>query len=509
MDEDGNVIHSYEYDVDGNKYEHINDRYFTTINSAGIKTVNAYGITSSIHRTYDEFGRIETEKMYVGNDDTFISKEYSYYAHGINYTETPSSTNLNDGYVETSRIPRFISYYYNNGNSKTLLYKYSYMYYYNSDIGFSLEQKMVGQNLSTVIQRGYEYNSANMIIEDMPYYEGTGYNYEYDNQGNLSYIKSTTKREYPLPNIVTSRRLIYDQNQNATNMNNCLTQVNSYSVNTNTNVETLTDSLTIGYDALGNMQTLNHTDGAIIFNWVRGNVLDSASTYDNSTNTTYDVMDYKYDDNNIRTEKNVNYDSDTQLSVKYIWDNEKLVVESLETNSSMFVSNPGAYETYILYDQDNNAYGFILHKTADENGDPVDSTEVYYYIKDSQNTIRGIMNASGNRVVTYEYSSYGVPRSTATTGYNYLVGVNPLIYRDNIYDSESGMYYLKSRYYVAEFGRFLSADLTFNNGSKTIMSANPYAYCENDPINNSAIDNQEYYCNKAQNYVNQIPWIQK
>ena len=60
---------------------------------------------------------------------------------------------------------------------------------------------------------------------------------------------------------------------------------------------------------------------------------------------------------------------------------------------------------------------------------------------------------------------------------------NPFLYRSYIYDYETGLYYLQSRYYDPEIGRFLNADdpmLTIvDNGA----ICNPYAYCDNSPIN--------------------------
>ena len=46
------------------------------------------------------------------------------------------------------------------------------------------------------------------------------------------------------------------------------------------------------------------------------------------------------------------------------------------------------------------------------------------------------------------------------------------------------MYYLKSRYYVPEWGRFLNADQYVDTGTG-VLGTNMYAYCENDPINYS------------------------
>ncbi len=61
-----------------------------------------------------------------------------------------------------------------------------------------------------------------------------------------------------------------------------------------------------------------------------------------------------------------------------------------------------------------------------------------------------------------------------------LLSVNPLRYRGYIYDTETGFYYLQSRYYDPEVGRFINADGQLNGG---FLGNNLYAYCVNNPTN--------------------------
>ena len=61
---------------------------------------------------------------------------------------------------------------------------------------------------------------------------------------------------------------------------------------------------------------------------------------------------------------------------------------------------------------------------------------------------------------------------------------NPFRYRGYYYDTSIGLYYLNSRYYDPEVGRFLNEDLVSNLDPETIGGINPYAYCLNDPVNN-------------------------
>ena len=68
------------------------------------------------------------------------------------------------------------------------------------------------------------------------------------------------------------------------------------------------------------------------------------------------------------------------------------------------------------------------------------------------------------------------------TDENHIGYINPLRYRGYYYDAESGLYYLNSRYYDPEVGRFINADEQLN---KDVMGCNLYAYCGNNPVTRS------------------------
>lgn len=196
---------------------------------------------------------------------------------------------------------------------------------------------------------------------------------------------------------------------------------------------------------------------------------------------------------------------------EYYWREGLLVAEHSEfsgTNMQEYdsvnnttIDNSGEYETTVLYDQNNNAYGFILTKIERDNQNVItnETSEIYYYIKDANNTITSITDESGNTVLSYDYNMYGdfSGNYRATTGYKYLAIVSPLTYRDYIYDYESGLYYLQSRYYAPFVGRFISADNVLDTCSGTSMSTNLYSYCENDPINNIDPSGFAYISNRS------------
>jgi RHS repeat-associated protein len=74
-------------------------------------------------------------------------------------------------------------------------------------------------------------------------------------------------------------------------------------------------------------------------------------------------------------------------------------------------------------------------------------------------------------------------KGEAITDGTAAANVNPFRYKSYYYDTDTNFYYLQSRYYNPEWGRFLCADGTVSTDATGILSANMYAYCENDPIN--------------------------
>ena len=64
-------------------------------------------------------------------------------------------------------------------------------------------------------------------------------------------------------------------------------------------------------------------------------------------------------------------------------------------------------------------------------------------------------------MVEYKYDAWGKPTfaRTLTTAYEALAELNPFRYRGYVYDEETELYYLRSRYYPHVWQRFLNCDL--------------------------------------------------
>ena len=111
----------------------------------------------------------------------------------------------------------------------------------------------------------------------------------------------------------------------------------------------------------------------------------------------------------------------------------------------------------------------------------------YVYRKDGQGNICALIDNSGNIVVKYEYDAWGNhavldANGAEITAATHIGNMNPYRYRGYYYDTETGLYYLKSRYYDPEVGRFINADDISYIDPETINGLNLYAYCGNNPV---------------------------
>jgi len=105
----------------------------------------------------------------------------------------------------------------------------------------------------------------------------------------------------------------------------------------------------------------------------------------------------------------------------------------------------------------------------------------YRYIHNLQGDIVAIVDAAGNPVVEYKYDAWGTILSRTGTMKDNLGYANPFRYREYIFDNETLMYWLRSRYYYPELHRFISSDSVMGS-LYTLGSTKLFAYCCNSPI---------------------------
>ena len=211
---------------------------------------------------------------------------------------------------------------------------------------------------------------------------------------------------------------------------------------------TLTDTQTFTYDAMGNPTSYDGTT----LTW-EGKQLSGAGT------TTF-----SYDENGLRTRKTVN-----GTVTDYYYNGSVLIGMVTGTGST-------AVHQFFSYDASGNVV------SVDYSSDGGSTFTTYYYLRNGQNDVVKLIDNSGNSVVEYTYDTWGKVLSCTGTLATTLGLDQPFRYRGYVYDTETGWYYLQSRYYSPETCRFISADVLLSTG-QGVLGHNSFAYCLGNPVN--------------------------
>jgi RHS repeat-associated protein len=152
-------------------------------------------------------------------------------------------------------------------------------------------------------------------------------------------------------------------------------------------------------------------------------------------------------------------------------------------NGTQIVSEAwGNYLLIYLYDESGAPIG-LQYRTKSYAANVFDT---FYFEKNLQGDIVAIYNASGEKIGSYTYDAWGnctvtVVSESTTLEKNIVRSYNPFRYRGYYYDTETGLYYLQSRYYNPAWGRFLNVDGLIFTGNG-LLGFNMYVYCDNNPI---------------------------
>ncbi len=473
--------------------------YYWRYNANGDTAMHADYLSDRVYYyTYDSLGRIvaETEKT-QGADEYRFSNNYAYDASN-NLTKL---VNTADGLAVTTK------YYYDAANRPSKSYLNAYVdHAYSYDSLGRLYQKTINTKkdpitvtytyrLSDRNENGSQtYRTTQLGWEKI---ENRTYGYEYDVLGNITKItvkepgatSYSEKVSYTYDdlgqliredNLDLNQTIVYTYDAGG---NIASKRIYGYtttaelgvtrkrylyfydpvwkdklvSIETSVNNNPVTQD--ISYDEIGNPLTYRDS---MSFTW-QGRQMKTANL--NGTS-----VSYKYNADGLRTYKKVG----------------STVHEYEYSGDKLFYEKRGDIKFYYRYDVNGNLMSITRLKA---NGDKF----TLYAICNSRGDVEELRKEDGTLYARYVYDTWGNTikiidaSGTEITEPANLAKQNPFRYRGYYFDTESGLYYLQSRYYDPVTGRFVNGDsiaLTLvSTGS--VADKNLYAYCDNNPVTRS------------------------
>ena len=433
-----NVTYEYAYDASGQLAKQTStagEEYNYEYDSLGrLIRSNEYNDGTFEQRTehiYDASNRLTKQSWYNAGGVTTMSYAYS--------TTTGLLSSLN-ATVQNSSIP--VTYTYQGTNqlrSKAIGSVMTKAYNFGTSSGYR-----------TALPNFVNYRDpdGNLIYGDYCLYDGNGRIVSIADSGNTSSVRATYgyDQQGQLTSATvggTSYTYTYDTAGNIQSKKVGSTTTNyTYGNSAWRDLLTAYNGGSITYSG-GN--PTKYYDGST-FTWTQGRRLATAKV--GSTN-----ISYTYDMAGVRSSKTVG-------STTY----------DFTTLSGLVTRQTGGGKTIdFVYDENNQPLAMKYNNT------------LYYYVLNAQGDVVRIVDSSRNTVASYTYDPWGKIISSSGT----LADINPLRYRGYYYDSETGFYYLQSRYYDPEIGRFINADSYASTDATGLLSTNMFAYCENDPVNKS------------------------
>ena len=416
-------------------------------NAKGQTAKEAYydgSITRQNAYTYDNGGKLTSLAM--PNGDT-TSYTYDYLNRLSAKRYGPGGGRICDyHYYQAyenlmSPLVSLVSYHQGNQGDRVTSFKYRY-----DNVGNIERAEQSDSVRGTIAKSTYRYDRFNQLIQEER--DGKTWFYQYDTVGNLLWVKTFDKS--------------YDDYEEAASAVSykpeLLLGTDTYTYGDSEWQDLLTafNGRSITYDAIGNPLTYyNGTDYTMT--WEQGRRLSALHTGGKT-------VSYRYDSEGKRTGKTVGTGQ-----TEYIYAGGQLV--------SILGTNPD-YRIDLIYDESGVQSCIYTAGTA--------APVTYYLIKNAQGDVMQLRDEADTIVANYAYDAFGRLLSVtdidgkAISDQTSFAHRNPLRYRGYLYDSETGFYYLSSRYYDPKIRRFINADSQLNLRDG-VLGFNVFAYCLNNP----------------------------
>ena len=198
--------------------------------------------------------------------------------------------------------------------------------------------------------------------------------------------------------------------------------------------------------------------------WAHGRQLEGVTTGGKE-------IGFSYDKDGLRLGKSVG-----STGYAYLWAGGRLAEQKWGDNRIIF-----------SYDESGAPQSFY-YRNASNSGENYGWGTKYYYVLNAQGDVVQLRDQNNAVVANYQYDAWGKllyvydNAGTEITDADHIALINPLRYRGYYYDSETGFYYLQSRYYDPVIRRFINADGYVSTG-QGLLGYNMFTYCGNNPVN--------------------------
>ena len=436
------IYSNYHYDMLGRlTAQHINSKNIRlnySYNNIDQLTKTRYNVKGTTHGSDYTYGNWSVNTATTLTNGAALYKSFNHLVQPDNTVYSSSGSALKKSYtykeVNGKNYGLVSSLTYQNGTYSGSTFtagntSNTYSYTYDS---FG---NITAVYLNNTLREQYAYDDLGELVRADSLDTGYTLVIEYDNLGNITKMKKTACTFGDLTNCQFTE---YNYTYGNTSWTDLLTNYNGSN---------------IYYDEIGNPTT--YYTGADL-TWIGRRL--RKYTLGDLTNT------YTYNDDGIRVKK-VSADSgtNTTTTTEYVLDGANIIA----------IIENGAVKTRFYYDADGTRIAMDYQGNT------------YYYQYNLQGDVIALLDSTFTPVVTYTYGPWGtVEDITDSTNIN-LGTVNPFLYRGYYYDSDTELYYLNSRYYDPETGRFINADdaSSLAYSLQNFVQYNLFAYCWGNPIN--------------------------